>query len=119
RDEFSNYKSIEQLNKELDKKILDLYSVSLDARRDLSMNEPSHQLDPKNATYYTTSYLLVKNIITPELSAAINDWKELYNNININKVDKDTKIKFKRNATKIIAVLDNKIKEFQSESFPS
>lgn len=47
RDEFSNYKSIEQLNKELDKKILDLYSVSLDARRDLSMNEPSHQLDPK------------------------------------------------------------------------
>lgn len=115
REEFSNY-TIEQLNKELDKKILDLYSVSIDPRRDLSMNDPSHQLDPQNAPIYTTSYLLIKNIITAELSEAIRDWKELFNNIDIRKVDKNTREKYKENAAKIITVLDKKVKEIQSET---
>ncbi|EKF33811.1 hypothetical protein [Bacillus xiamenensis] len=118
REEFSNY-TIEQLNKELDKKILDLYSVSIDPRRDLSMNDPSHQLDPQNAPIYTTSYLLIKNIITAELSEAIRDWKELFNNIDIRKVDKNTREKYKENAAKIITVLDKKVKEFQAEASSS
>lgn len=118
REEFSNY-TIEQLNKELDKKILDLYSVSIDPRRDLSMNDPSHQLDPQNAPIYTTSYLLIKNIITAELSEAIRDWKELFNNIDIRKVDKNTREKYKENAAKIITVLDKKVKEFQTEASSS
>ncbi|MBW3700569.1 hypothetical protein C2U27_09705 [Bacillus aerophilus] len=118
REEFSNY-TIEQLNKELDKKILDLYSVSIDPRRDLSMNDPSHQLDPQNAPIYTTSYLLIKNIITAELSEAIRDWKELFNDIDIRKVDKNTREKYKENAAKIITVLDKKVKEFQAEASSS
>ncbi|MEC1118532.1 hypothetical protein P9B08_08535 [Bacillus safensis] len=110
-DEESNYKSIEQLNKDLDKKILDLYSVSLDPRRELSLNDPTHQFQ---STTYTASYLLIKGIITTELNEAVRELKELYSNLN--RADEYSKKKYQENATKILAVLDNKIKELQSET---
>ncbi|MCY7439699.1 hypothetical protein [Bacillus altitudinis] len=109
----SNYRNIEQLNAELDKNVLDLYSVSIDPRRDISMNEPSHQLQ---STSYLASYLKLKGIISNDIYEVICELKNLYDKIHFvdNKTLEYPKKKYQENATKIIAVLDNKIKEIQS-----
>lgn len=116
--ELSNYHTIEQLDSELDKKVLDLYLVSQDPRRDISFSDPSHHIQ---STIFRASYLHSKEIITEDMYRVIRDLKEMFDKIDYidNKTMEYPKRKYQENTPKIIAVLDNKIKEIQSETSSS
>lgn len=113
--ELSNYHTIEQLNDELDKKVLDLYLVSQDPRKDISFSHPTHHIQ---STIFFASYLNTQEIITDDMYRVIRDLKEMFDKIEYidNKTMEYPKKKYQENAPKIIAVLDNKIKEIQSET---
>ncbi|MGP3738408.1 hypothetical protein GPA07_13740 [Bacillus sp. ms-22] len=106
-------KTIEQLNNQLDQKVFDLYTVGVKPDHDISTNNFKHQIKP--ITYYA-GYLFDKGIITEEIYKVIEDLNDLYDKLNFNKTYKYAKEKYQENARKIIAVLDNKIKEIQSKT---
>ncbi|MHC9079926.1 hypothetical protein [Bacillus altitudinis] len=106
-------KTIEQLNNQLDQKVFDLYTVVVKPDHDISTNNFKHQI--KSITYYA-GYLFDKGTITEEIYKVIEDLNDLYDKLNFNKTYKYAKEKYQENARKIIAVLDNKIKEIQSKT---
>ncbi|MEC1078415.1 hypothetical protein P9A91_10350 [Bacillus safensis] len=116
--ELSNYHTIEQLNDELDKKVFDLYLVSQDPRKDISFSHPSHYIQ---STTFRASYLHSQEIITEDMYKVIHDLKDMFDKIEYidNKTMEYPKKKYQENAPKIIAVLDKKIKEIQSETSSS